>query len=259
MHILVPVKRVVDHNVKVRAKSDGSGVDTAGAKMSINPFDEVALEQAIRLREQGQARKVTVVTCGAAASQDVLRTGLALGADSAILVDTADAAGTVGTALDPLGIAGLLAAVARREQATLVLCGKQAIDDDLGAVGPMLAALLDWPQALSVNRLALAGAVLELGCDGDQGMEQWRIPTPAVLGVDLRLCDARSITLPNMMKARKAAIAHLPASELGATAAAPCRVTRVAEPAARPAGVKVADAAALVAQLKQLPLFTVGG
>lgn len=253
MHILVPIKRVVDHNVKVRAKSDGSGVDTAGAKMSINPFDEVALEQAIRLREQGQARKVTVVTCGTAASQDVLRTGLALGADSAILVDTAD------TALDPLGIAGLLAAVARREQATLVLCGKQAIDDDLGAVGPMLAALLDWPQALSVNRLVLAGAVLELGCDGDQGMEQWRIPTPAVLGVDLRLCDARSITLPNMMKARKAAIAHLPASELGAAAAPPCRITRVAEPAARPAGVKVADAAALVAQLKQLPLFTVGG
>lgn len=249
MHILVPVKRVVDHNVKVRVKSDGGGVDTAGVKMSINPFDEVALEQAIRLRDKGEASKVTVVTCGAAVSQDVLRTGLAMGADAAILVDPA------GAELDPLGVAKLLKALAVREQVGLVLCGKQAIDDDLGATGPMLAALLDWPQAISVSRLVLEGGQLELGCDGDQGTEHWRVPTPAVLTVDLRLCDPRNITLPNMMKAKKAVITTIPVSELGAASVPKAKVASVSEPPARAAGVKVADVAALVEQLKRLPLF----
>lgn len=256
MHILVPVKRVLDHNVKPRVKSDGSGVDSAGLKMSINPFDEVALEQALRLREQGRVSKVTVVTCGTALSQDVLRSGLAMGADAAILIDTADAP------LDPLQVARLLHALVRRDGMGLVLCGKQAIDDDLGATGPMLAALLDWPQAISVNRLVLSpgpdlvGAVLDLHCDGDQGQQQWRLPAPAVLSVDLRLCDARSITLPNMMRAKKVAIATVPAAELAPPALPRARITSVAEPAARPGGIRVANVAALVAELQRLPLLT---
>lgn len=249
MHIIVPVKRVVDYNVKVRVKSDGSGVETVGVKMSINPFDEVAVEQAIRLREKGLASKVTVVTCGAALSQDVLRTGLAMGADAAILVDTADA---------PLGsiqVARLLCALVQREAAGLVLCGKQAIDDDLGAAGPMLAALLDWPQAISVNRLALDAGTLTLHCDGDQGLEQWSMPVPAVLSVDLRLCDARSITLPNMMKAKKATITTVPAADLAASTPLRARTSAVAEPPVRPSGVKVAGVGELVEQLKRLSVF----
>lgn len=249
MHILVPVKRVVDYNVKVRVKADGSAVDTAGVKMSINPFDEVALEQAIRMKEKGLATKVTVVTCGAAVCQDVLRTGLAMGADAAILIDNAD------TPLESLGVAKLLSALVQRENVGLVLCGKQAIDDDLGAAGPMLAALLDWPQAVSVNRLDFDGSSLELSCDGDQGMELWRLPVPAVLSVDLRLCDPRSITLPNMMKAKKATITTMAAAELAVLSAPKARVTSVAEPAARPAGIKVADVAALIEQIKKLPMF----
>jgi electron transfer flavoprotein beta subunit len=247
MHILVPVQRVVDHNVKVRVKSDGSGVDTAGVKMSINPFDEVAVEQAVRLREQGVATKVTVVACGAAITQDVLRTGLAMGADAALLVDTA------GAVPDALGLATLLKAVVAREGAQLVLCGKQAIDDDLGALGPMLAALLDWPQAISVNRLQVEGGALQLSCDADAGQEQWQLPLPAVLSVDLRLCDARSITLPNMMKAKKAAITTLPAAELAPLPAATATVLSVAEPPARAGGVKVTDVAALIDHLQRLP------
>lgn len=249
MHILVPVKRVVDYNVKVRVKADGSAVDTAGVKMSINPFDEVALEQAVRMKEKGLATKVTVVTCGATVSQDVLRTGLAMGADAAVLVDNGN------TTLDSLGVAKLLAALVQRENVDLVLCGKQAIDNDLGAAGPMLAALLDWPQAVSVNRLVFDGSSLELSCDGDQGMEQWKLPVPAVLSVDLRLCDPRSITLPNMMKAKKATINTVQSAELAELSAPKSHVTSVAEPAARPAGVKVTDVVALIERIKQLPLF----
>lgn len=248
MHILVPVQRVVDHNVKVRVKSDGSGVDTAGVKMSINPFDEVAVEQAVRLREQKVATRVTVVAVGAAVTQDVLRTGLAMGADAAILVDTA------GATPDPLGLATLLKALVEREQVQLVLCGKQAIDDDLGALAPMLAALLDWPQAISVNRLNMGeGGELQLGCDADAGLEQWVLPLPAVLSVDLRLCDPRSITLPNMMKARKAPITTLPAAELALLPGATSTVLAVAEPPARSAGVRVSDVAALIEHLRRLP------
>lgn len=247
MHILVPVQRVVDHNVKVRVKSDGSGVDTAGVKMSINPFDEVAVEQAVRLREQGVATKVTVVACGAAITQDVLRTGLAMGADAALLIDTA------GAVPDALGLATLLKAVVAREGAQLVMCGKQAIDDDLGALGPMLAALLDWPQAISVNRLQVEGGALQLSCDADAGQEQWQLPLPAVLSVDLRLCDARSITLPNMMKAKKAAITTLPAADLALLPAATTTVLSVAEPPPRAGGIKVADVAALIDHLQRLP------
>lgn len=249
MHILVPVKRVVDSNVRIRVKSDGSGVDTTGLKMSMNPFDEVALEQAVRLREKGLASKVTVVTCGPAIAQDVLRTGLALGADAAVLVDT----GAAPAPLDSLGVARVLEALVKREQIGLVLCGKQAIDDDLGACGPMLAALLDWPQAISVNRLAVEGGELLASCDGDRGLEQLALPLPAVLSVDLRLCDPRTITLPSMMKARKAAITTLPLTELGEAGEARSTVAAVSEPPARPGGVRVADLNALVEHLKRLP------
>jgi electron transfer flavoprotein beta subunit len=248
MHILVPVKRVVDHNVKVRVKSDGSGVDTTGVKMSINPFDEVALEQAVRLREKGLATKVTAVTCAAANAQDVLRTALAMGADAAVLVDTSAV-----TAMDSLDVARALKVLVEREQMGLVLCGKQAIDDDLGALGPMLAALLDWPQAISVNRLALEGGELLVSCDGDRGMEQLALPLPAVLSVDLRLCDPRTISLPNMMKAKKAPITTLVLSDLAEATPARSTVVSVSEPPARQAGVKVADVNALVEHLRRLP------
>lgn len=250
MHILVPVKRVVDYNVKVRVKSDGSGVDTAGVKMSINPFDEVALEQAVRLREKGLASQVTAVTCAASSAQDVLRTALALGADAAVLVDTGAAA-----ALDPLDVARVLKALVEREQVGLVLCGKQAIDDDLGATGPMLAALLDWPQAVSVNGLGIEGGDLLLTCDGDRGMEQLALPLPAVLSVDLRLCDPRTISLPNMMKAKKAPITTLALADLIEVGPARSTVVSVGEPPARHPGVKVADVNALIEQLRCLPAF----
>ncbi|WP_028998542.1 electron transfer flavoprotein subunit beta/FixA family protein [Azohydromonas australica] len=249
MHILVPVKRVVDYNVKVRVKADGTGVDTTGVKMSMNPFDEVAVEQAVRLREKGIATKVTVVTCGAPIAQDVLRTGLAMGADAAILVDT----GASPAAMDSLGVARVLQALVQREQIGLVLCGKQAIDDDLGAVGPMLAAFLDWPQAISVGRLAAEGGQLMVSCDGDQGLEQMSLPLPAVLSVDLRLCDPRTISLPNMMKAKKAVITTLPLAELGPVPAARSSVVAVTEPPARQAGVRVPDVDTLIERLKSLP------
>jgi electron transfer flavoprotein beta subunit len=248
MHILVPVKRVVDHNVKVRVKSDGSGVDTTGVKMSINPFDEVALEQAVRLREKGLATKVTAVTCAAANAQDVLRTALAMGADAAVLVDTSAV-----TAMDSLDVARALKVLVEYEQMGLVLCGKQAIDDDLGALGPMLAALLDWPQAISVNRLALEGGELLVSCDGDRGMEQLALALPAVLSVALRLCDPRTISLPNMMKAKKAPITTLVLSDLAEATPARSTVVSVSEPPARQAGVKVADVNALVEHLRRLP------
>jgi electron transfer flavoprotein beta subunit len=245
MHILVPIQRVVDPNVKVRIKSDGSGLDTAGLKMSINPFDEVALEQALRLREQGLASKVTAVACGPAVTQDVLRTALAMGADAAMLL-------TSDTPPDALSLARLLQAVVQREGIGLVLCGKQAIDDDLGATGPMLAALLDWPQAISVNGLSLDAGELRLACDGDRGVQRLSMPLPAVLSVDLRLSDPRSVTLPNMMKAKKASITTLPAQELAPLAEALAPVVAVAEPARRPPGVRVADIDALIAQLRDL-------
>ena len=175
MHVLVFVKRVVDHNVKVRVRADGSGVDTTGLKMSMNPFDEVAVEQAVRLRQAGVADRVTAVACGPTITQDVLRTALAMGADQAVLLDPGSA-----SAEGPALIEAL-AALVRREGADLVLCGKQAIDDDLGDTVPMLAALLDWPQALSVNRLERSADGLTVDCDGDQGLEQWQLPLPAVL------------------------------------------------------------------------------
>lgn len=249
MHILVPVKRVVDYNVKVRVRSDGSGVDTTGLKMSLNPFDEVAVEQAVSLRQAGQASRVTVVGCGAPVAQDVLRTALAMGADAAILLDPGPGEGDAPALLEALSL------LVQREGVDLVLCGKQAIDDDLGDLAPMLAALLDWPQAMSVNRLELIDAGLRVHCDGDLGLEQWRLPLPAVLGVDLRLCDPRAISLPNMMKAKKAAITTLALAELAADQAARFRVTGCTTPPARTAGVRVDGIAQLLDRLRGLPAF----
>lgn len=246
MHILVLVQRVIDYNVKVRVNRDGTAVETAGVKMSVNPFDEVAVEQAVRLKEQGIARRVTAVTFGQAVAQDVLRTAVAMGADAATLIDMPDTT-------DALGVARLLAALVRRESVDLVLCGKQAIDDDLGATGPMLAALLDWPQAVSVNRLAIADGVLQVSCDADVGSDQLALPLPAVLSVDLRLCDPRNIGLPAMMRARKAAIDTVPAASLADTGVPLVALLGVTEPAARQAGVRLDSADALVDRLKALP------
>lgn len=246
MHILVPVKRVVDYNVKVRVKSDGSGIETTGVKMSLNPFDEVALEQAVRLKERGVATKVTAVTCGAPLVQDVLRTALAMGADAAVLIETADA-------LEPLGVARLLQALVVREQVGLVLCGKQAIDDDLGATGPMLAALLDWPQAISVNHLRIEGGALHVVCDADAGTEELALSLPAVLSVDLRLCDPRNITLPAMMRAKKTPISTLAAATLADSGPLLVQMLSVAEPATRAAGVRLDGLSSLLERLRGLP------
>lgn len=246
MNILVPIKRVIDYNVKVRVKSDGSGVDAAGVKMSMNPFDEVAVEQAVRLREAGTVTKVTVVTCGAPVAQDVLRTALAMGADAAVLVDTG------AEPVDSLGVAHILKALVEREQASLVVCGKQAIDDDLGATGAMLAGLLDWPQAISVNKLELKEGRLGVTCDGDAGLEQWQLPVPAVISVDLRLCDPRSISLPNMMKAKKATITTIAAAELVSVPKPAATVVAVSEPPSRAAGKKVLNIDALIEEIRRL-------
>lgn len=251
MHILVLVKRVIDHNVKVRVKSDGSAVETAGVKMSINPFDEVALEQAVRLKEQGLASRVTAVTCGAPIARDVLRTALAMGADAAILVDTPDALDP----LDPLREARLFSALAQQENAGLVLCGKQAIDDDLGATGPMLAALLDWPQAVAVNRLALEAGELHVSTDADVGSEQLALSLPAVLSVDLRLCDPRNISLPAMMRAKKASITTVAAASLTESGQPWVQLLAVAEPAARAPGIRLDGLPALIDRLRALPAF----
>ncbi|MES2943667.1 MAG: electron transfer flavoprotein subunit beta/FixA family protein [Pseudomonadota bacterium] len=248
MHILVLVKRVVDHNVKVRVKSDGSAVDASGLKMSINPFDEVALEQAVRLKEQGLASRVTAVTCGAPVAQDVLRTALAMGADAAILLDTPQA-------LDPLGAARLFSELARQQGAGLILCGKQAIDDDLGATGPMLAALLDWPQAVAVNRLAIQAGELQVSTDADVGSEQLALTLPAVLSVDLRLCEPRHITLPAMIRAKKVVITTMPAASLASIVQPWVQLLGVAEPAARKPGVRLGGMPALVEHLRRLPAF----
>ncbi|MWL91934.1 MULTISPECIES: electron transfer flavoprotein subunit beta/FixA family protein [Cupriavidus] len=248
MHILVPVKRVVDANVKVRVKRDGSGVETAGVKLSVNPFDEVALEQAIRLKAQGLASHVTAVTCGPAAAQDVLRTALAMGADDAVLVESAEVDDP-----GPLAIARWLRAIVAQENATLVLCGKQAIDDDLGATGPMLAALLDWPQAMSVNQLEVRpDNTLAVACDADGGTERLALPLPAVLGVDLRLCEPRHITLPALMRARKAAIRTVPATSLADAGTPPVRPRALLEPPPRPPGVRAENLPALIERLRAL-------
>ena len=243
MKVLVAVKRVVDYNVKVRVKSDGTGVETANVKMSMNPFDEIAVEEAMRLKEAGVATEVVAVSCGVAACQETLRTALAIGADRAILVET-DAE------LQPLAVAKLLHAVCAKEAPQLVILGKQAIDDDANQTGQMLAALAGWSQATFASKLQIADGKAAVTREVDGGLETVSIRLPAVVTTDLRLNEPRYVTLPNIMKAKKKPLENLKPEALGVDVAPRLATLKVVEPSKRKAGVKVADAKALVDKLK---------
>ena len=243
MKILVPVKRVVDFNVKVRVKADGSGVDLANVKMSMNPFDEIAVEEAVRLKEKGVATEIVAVSCGSAACQETLRTALAMGADRAILVET-DAE------LQPLAVAKLLKAVVQKESAGLVILGKQAIDDDANQTGQMLAALLDWPQAVFASKVELADGKAKVTREIDGGLETIEIGTPAVVTADLRLNTPRYATLPNIMKAKKKPLEVVKPDALGVDVAPRLKTLKVQEPPKRKGGVMVKSVDELVAKLK---------
>ncbi|NDU89826.1 MAG: electron transfer flavoprotein subunit beta/FixA family protein [Ferrovum sp.] len=243
MKILVPVKRVLDYNIKARAKADGSGVELAGLKMSLNPFDEIALEAAIRLKEAGQATEVVALSCGDAMVQEGLRTALALGADRALWVSSSEE-------LQPLSVAKLLRAVVLRELPTLVICGKQAIDDDANQTGQMLAALLGWGQATNAAEIQVGEGWVDVVRETDGGTETLRLILPAVITTDLRLNEPRYATLPNIMKARKKPIETLTPEELGVTVEPRLKTLRVQEPPQRPAGVKVDSIATLLARLQ---------
>ncbi|MET0689334.1 MAG: electron transfer flavoprotein subunit beta/FixA family protein [Methyloceanibacter sp.] len=243
MKILVPVKRVVDFNVKVRVKSDGSGVDLANVKMSMNPFDEIAVEEAVSIKERGEATEVVAVSIGSTKSQDTLRTALAMGADRAILVKT-DAT------VEPLTVAKLLKKIVEQEQPGLVIMGKQAIDDDCNQAGQMLAGLLGWPQGTFASKIELAGDKVKVVREVDGGLETLTLSKPAVITTDLRLNDPRYASLPNIMKAKKKPIEETTPETLGVDIAPRLKVISVAEPKAREAGIKVDNAASLVEKLK---------
>ncbi|OBS29761.1 MULTISPECIES: electron transfer flavoprotein subunit beta/FixA family protein [Tepidimonas] len=243
MKILVPVKRVVDYNVKVRVKADGSGVDIANVKMSMNPFDEIAVEEAVRLKEKGVATEIVAVSCGVAQCQETLRTAMAIGADRAILVET-DAE------LQPLAVAKLLAALVQRESPQLVILGKQAIDDDANQTGQMLAALLDWPQATFASKVEVKGDEVEVTREVDGGLETLALKLPAIITTDLRLNEPRYVTLPNIMKAKKKPLDTVKPADLGVDVTPRLQTLRVAEPPKRSAGIKVPDVATLVDKLK---------
>ncbi len=243
MKILVCIKRVIDYNVKVRVKPDGTGVETANIKMSMNPFDEIAVEEAVRLKEKGIASEVVAVSCGAATCQETLRTALALGADRAILVQT-DAE------LQPLAVAKLLRAVAQKESPQLVILGKQAIDDDASQTGQMLAALLDWPQATFASKVDIAGTSATVKREVDGGLETLEVTLPAVVTTDLRLNEPRYATLPNIMKAKKKPLDSLTPEALGVDIAPRLVTVKVTEPAKRKGGGRVADVKELVAKLR---------
>ena len=243
MKALVAVKRVIDYNVKARVKSDGSGVDLAGVKMSMNPFDEIAVEEAVRLKEAGVVSEVVAVSIGVPACQETLRTAMALGADRAVLIETA-------ADIEPLHVAKLLKALVEQERPQLVLLGKQAIDDDAGQTGQMLAALLHWPQATFASKVSLAGAAMEVTREVDGGLETLALELPAVITVDLRLNSPRYATLPNIMKAKKKPLQTIAAASLGVDLAPRTQVLNVAEPKARVGGVKVPDVATLLHKLK---------
>jgi electron transfer flavoprotein beta subunit len=245
MKILVPVKRVVDYNVKVRVKGDGSGVDIANVKMSMNPFDEIAVEEAVRLKEKGVATEVIAVSCGTTACQETLRTALAIGADRAILVE-------VGAEIDlqPLAVAKLLKALVDKEQPQLVILGKQAIDDDANQTGQMLAALAGLPQATFAYRLEVADGKATVTREVDGGLETVSMSMPAVVTTDLRLNEPRYVTLPNIMKAKKKPFEVVKPADLGVDVSPRLKTLKVSEPPSRKAGVKVPDVAALVEKLK---------
>ena len=243
MKVLVPVKRVVDFNVKVRVKSDGSGVDIANVKMSMNPFDEIAIEEAVRLKEKGVATEVIAVSCGVTQCQETLRTAMAIGADRSILVQT-DAE------LQPLAVAKLLKALVDKEQPGLVILGKQAIDDDCNQTGQMLAALADLPQATFASKVEIADGHAQVTREVDGGLETLKITLPAIITTDLRLNEPRYVTLPNIMKAKKKVMEILKPEDLGVDIKSHLKTLRISEPPKRSAGIMVPDVATLVAKLK---------
>ena len=243
MKVLVPVKRVVDFNVKVRVKSDGTGVDLGGVKMSMNPFDEIAVEEAVRLKEKGIATEVVAVSCGVAQCQETLRTALAIGADRAILVET-------GVDLQPLAVAKMLREIVRKEEPRLVITGKQAIDDDANQTGQMLAALLGWPQAPFASKLELSRDSAQVVREVDVGLETVEIRLPAVVTCDLRLNEPRYATLPNIMKAKKKPLETITPAALGVDPAPRLELLKVEEPGKRKAGVLVKDVSELVLKLR---------
>ncbi|MSP97505.1 MAG: electron transfer flavoprotein subunit beta/FixA family protein [Betaproteobacteria bacterium] len=243
MKALVSVKRVIDYNVKVRVRSDATGVETANVKMSMNPFDEIAVEEAIRLREAGVVTEIIVVSCGPLACQETLRTALAIGADRAILVET-------DVELQPLAVAKLLQAVCAKESPQLVILGKQAIDDDANQTGQMLAALMGWPQATFASKLKVADGKAHVTREVDGGLEAITVTLPAIVTADLRLNEPRYVTLPNIMKAKKKTLENIKPAALGVDVAPRLKTLKVVEPAKRKAGIKVPDAAALVAKLR---------
>ncbi len=242
MKILVAVKRVVDYNVKVRAKADGTGVETANVKMSMNPFDEIAVEEAVRLQETGKAQEIVAVSLGVAACQDTIRTALAMGADRGILVET-DAE------LQPLAVAKLLKAVVEKEKPELVILGKQAIDDDANQTGQMLAALLGWPQGTFASKVALGDGTVEVTREVDGGLETVALKLPALVTTDLRLNEPRFVKLPNIMKAKKKPLEVLKPADLGVDVAPRLTTLKVQEPPKRQAGIKVGSVAELVDKL----------
>jgi len=243
MKILVPVKRVVDYNVKVRVKSDGSGVDLANVKLSMNPFDEIAVEEATRLKEGGKVTEVIAISCGVTQCQETLRTAMAIGADRAILVESdAD--------LQPLAVAKLLKAIADKEQPQLIILGKQAIDDDCNQTGQMLAALLGWPQATFASKVVLEEGKVTVTREVDGGLETIALTLPAIITTDLRLNEPRYVTLPNIMKAKKKTLDVFKPADLGVDVTPRLKTLKVVEPAKRSAGIKVPDVATLVAKLR---------
>ena len=243
MKVLVPVKRVVDYNVKVRVKSDQTGVDIANVKMSMNPFDEIAVEEAVRLKEKGAATEVIAVSAGVAQAQETLRTAMAIGADRSILVET-DAE------LQPLAVAKLLKAVVDKEGPELVILGKQAIDDDANQTGQMLAALLGWPQATFASKVEVADGKATVTREVDGGLETIALTLPAIVTTDLRLNEPRYVTLPNIMKAKKKPLENVKPEDLGVDVTPRLKTLKVTEPAGRKAGIKVPDVATLVDKLK---------
>ncbi len=245
MKVLVAVKRVVDYNVKVRVKSDNSGVDIANVKMSMNPFDEIAVEEAVRLKEKGMVTEVIAVSCGVAQCQETLRTAMAIGADRGILVETAEE-------LQPLAVAKLLKALVDKEQPGLVILGKQAIDDDCNQTGQMLAALADLPQATFASKVEVAGDKASVTREVDGGLETISVSMPAVITTDLRLNEPRYVTLPNIMKAKKKQLDVFKPEDLGVDVAPRIKTLKGMEPAKRSAGIKVPDVATLVDKLKNV-------
>ncbi|SOZ19470.1 electron transfer flavoprotein subunit beta/FixA family protein [Cupriavidus taiwanensis] len=243
MKVIAAVKRVVDYNVKVRVKSDQTGVDIGNVKMSINPFDEIAVEAATRMKEAGVATEVVAISCGTTQSQETIRTALAIGADRGVLVET-DAE------LQPLAVAKMLRAVIDKEQPSLVILGKQAIDDDAGQTGQLLAALLDWPQATFASNVEVDGAWATVTREVDGGQEVISIKLPAIVTTDLRLNEPRYVTLPNIMKAKKKPLEVLTSASLNVDPSPRLKTLRVEEPAARKPGVRVSDVATLVDKLK---------